>query len=77
MNRDIDYSCMVCHQVKPKDELLTKRAVFMKLGRGGKAVRSTTIGWICLTCVENDPDYTRKKYDAPGLKGTRIAEQTE
>lgn len=73
--RYVDYTCMCCNQLKAREELTTKRAVFYAMGRAGRMVRSRTIGFICSVCLEQDPHWTRRsRVDSPGMKGTRLAE---
>jgi hypothetical protein len=73
-NREIDYTCMTCNEVKPRDQLLARRVTWFEMGRAGKAVRSRTTGWQCRSCAEKDGDWQRDPLaDSPGFKGTSIA----
>lgn len=63
-----EYKCTLgCQQPKARDELSVKKAVFQKLGPGGRIIRSRSVGWICDTCRELDPDYLREPWsESPG-----------
>lgn len=71
-NRTIDYSCTVCGNVTPRDNLVVKKVVFSRVGKGGKQLRARTRAWICDTCIESDPDWSAPAYfSSPGLRDTR------
>jgi len=78
VNRDIDYRCSVCQQAKPRADLVAKKISFQEIGRGGKVLKTRTQGWVCKTCVLEDPDWNKRALiDSPGMKGTRLAEQNQ
>lgn len=69
VNREIVYKCSVCDHVRPRDELIVKRAVFLEMGRNAKQLKSRVVAWVCKSCIEDDEDWNAEKYrESPGLK---------
>jgi hypothetical protein len=76
VNRDIDYSCATCGRSVGRDNLLSKRVVYLKLTRPQKTIRSRAIKWICQPCAEQETEWNQAPLaGSPGMKGTRLAEQ--
>lgn len=36
-------------------------------------LRRQVVDWLCIACLVKDPDYNRKRSEAPGLRHTRRA----
>ncbi len=67
--RVYDDTCDNCGETKPREQLRTKSVRFRKIGPSGAVVRSRTISWLCLQCMELDEDYRRPGMKAsPGVK---------
>lgn len=80
VTRTIRYVCGTCHQEKPKEKLLAKRAVWQTLGSRPTTIRTRTVAWVCTDCISKDPDFMRDPYsESPGFAdiygegGTRAA----
>lgn len=78
-NRDISYECSgpqhVGNRRVQRENLRVKRVQFLKIGRNGRIIRSRNVAFLCLSCMEADPDYLRPALTAsPGMQDTRIAE---
>lgn len=54
------YACTRCGQVKSRDQLMVKKAVFLTMGEGGRTIRSRVTEWLCGTCAADDPDWNRE-----------------
>lgn len=68
-NRNIKYACDTCGAVVGRENLVTKRAVFLTLTEPIRAVRTRTVGWFCLPCAEAQPDWKREALtDSPGMR---------
>lgn len=66
------YKCAECDRSLPRDRLRVKRVVFQTMGRQAQTLRSRTLKWVCVRCMENDVDYNREKYQAsPGFEDMR------
>lgn len=73
-NRNIQYICDKCQKECTKSGLKAKRIQFKELGEGGVVILTRTVSWLCLSCMQADPDYQRPAFSAaPGLRDTRIA----
>lgn len=48
------YRCDVCDVEFPKHDMVVKRVVFVKAGFNAASLKSRTIAWLCLGCVELD-----------------------
>jgi hypothetical protein len=68
------YQCSECKRIhEDGSKLVRKRVDFIRLGKGGKMVASRTVAWLCETpCMEQDSDYQRKAFDAPGMKSPSL-----
>lgn len=60
------YRCTVCKETKDREDLVAKKINFVKLGVGGRLVRSRTKHWLCPECLEDDPDWDLEDFRAPG-----------
>lgn len=68
-----DYRCGVCGKEFFKDLLLAKKMVWVKLGAGGRIIKSRTVIWQCPECRTADPDWNRDAYTAsPGAKSPAL-----
>lgn len=79
-NREIKYECSGPDHEGDRqvirDNLRVKRIQFMKLGRNGRVIQSRNVAFLCLRCVDKDPDYTRPPLvAAPGMADTRLAHE--
>ncbi len=51
-----------------KHLLVVVRVQFVEMGHNGKVLRSRTKEWLCIPCMEKDPDYNRESHtEAPGF----------
>jgi hypothetical protein len=71
MPRYTDYKCGFCgrdYNDDPdrKEKLFAKVVTFRELGANAKLVRSRTVGFIDVPCMELDEDYNRQAGKAPG-----------
>lgn len=74
-NRDIDYTCHRCLKQFDRETLRAKKVQYLMMGRNGKVIRSRVIEWLCVPCMEKDPDYNRELWIAsPGMKDIRDAQ---
>lgn len=68
-NRNITYQCDNCGIKATKSGLKVKRIQFKEMGEGGPVLKTRTVAWLCLSCMESDPDYNRPPFTAsPGLR---------
>ena len=76
VTREMDYRCQDCQVAYAREELLVKRATWLRLGRNGRGVKSRAVKWVCDSCAAIDPDWNRKPHsDAPAMnKGSVRAE---
>lgn len=66
------YKCADCGKSFRRDRLRVKRAMFQTMGKPAQTVRSRTVKWVCVKCMEQDPDYIREAYQAsPGFEDMR------
>jgi hypothetical protein len=66
------YKCAECGESRHRDQLRVKRVVFQTMGRKAQTLRSRTVKWLCVACMEGDTDYRREKYQAsPGFEDMR------
>ena len=73
-NRNIEYKCDYCGRPTSRSALKVKRTQFKEMGEGGAVLVTRTIAWLCLSCMEADPDYNRPAFSAsPGLRDTKMA----
>lgn len=56
-----EYKCNGCGAIKPRDELVVKKAVFASMGEGASTIKSRVTAWLCEPCVTSDPDWRREK----------------
>lgn len=62
------YACGECGREYPRDKLTVKRVVFQTMGEAGKTLRSRTLKWLCVTCLDADEDFNRDRLaESPGL----------
>ena len=67
--RNIIYKCSTCDQIFEKHEMRARTISWKTMGLGGKTIRSRVVGWDCIGCMENHPDYQREYFTAaPGNK---------
>lgn len=77
-NRDIQYCCDVCGDDVGRDNIYAKRVIFAQARRGGSVLKSRTVAWMCLPCLNKDPQFTSEKFvGAPGMRGTSIAAEQQ
>lgn len=79
-NREIIYECSgpdhEGERTVQRDNLRAKRVQFLKLGRNGRVIHSRVIAFLCLSCIEKDPDYQRPRLAAsPGMADTRLSRE--
>jgi hypothetical protein len=54
------YACTRCGQIKSRDQLMVKKAVFLTMGEGGRTIRSRVTDWLCGRCAAGDDDWNRE-----------------
>lgn len=54
--------CSVCRQQYPKTHLRVKRCQFKEFGKGGRILRSRDVAYLCIPCMQEDPDYKQPAY---------------
>lgn len=62
--RQRNYQCDNCGKIvsdnddpNAADKMLAKKVQFVELGQNPKVYRSRIVGWLCMECVSNDPDF--------------------
>lgn len=68
--------CDDCGDEVNVDRMATKRASWFVPGKGGRQLRTRTLGTFCNRCVDKDPDYNRRAYESL-LPGPSIGEEPE
>lgn len=69
----IDYECTRCGGSFKRDALTVKRVDFATMGEGFKRLKTRTVGWLCKSCREIDPDWNLPaRSTSPGMKNTRM-----
>lgn len=48
-----------------RDDLSVKKVVFLRMGEGGKVIRSRVVEWLCPTCRSEDADWKREAFVRP------------
>lgn len=61
------YRCSVCGREKKREELTVKKVNFQTMGQGARIIRSRVLGWLCKSCLSNDPVWNQQD-----LKGARF-----
>jgi len=74
--RNIQYVCDTCGRDVGKLNLRAKRVQFLTIGLNGKMIQSRITSWLCISCMETDPDFTRPSRSAsPGMRDTKLAKE--
>lgn len=77
-NRSIQYVCDRCQTDVGKLNLRAKRVQFVTIGLNGKMIQSRIVAWLCIACMEADPDFQRPARSAsPGMRDTRLAKDLD
>lgn len=72
VNREIKYVCDECGADVGRENIVSKRSLFITLVAPVKALRTRTVKWLCRPCAEKDPDWNREALiDSPGMRDVR------
>ena len=84
MARNPEYKCSGCGREVGKLNLRSKLVEFKEIGKGGRTVRSRTIGWLCIvpqpdggpSCLDADTHWNLPMYStSPGMADTVLSEE--
>lgn len=69
VTKDINYTCSSCQRPTDRKDLVVKRITFLEMGKGGRQIKSRTVGWICGDCLEQDPAWNMEPFqESPGIR---------
>lgn len=60
VNFEYKYECSVCHKDVGRDHLIFREVSFKRLDNC-KTIRTRRAGWVCDTCIEDDPVFNSPK----------------
>lgn len=61
-----DNKCTNCGNHCSKELLTIRKVIFTARTQPSKVLKSRTTDWLCEECRDEDPDWNRKAFDAPG-----------
>lgn len=63
-----DYRCTRCGRDETKDRLTALKVSFLRMGIGGRTLKSRVIAWLCPGCLGKDKVYNSPEHSGPAYR---------